>query len=81
MRMMNKVLPTLSLMMFVSAVGSTRVQAQAFEGALTFLAHGKDGDKTITEWVKGTNTRYDFPRVTRSSSARRRCGPPPVQKQ
>jgi hypothetical protein len=60
MRMMNKVLPTLSLMMLVSAVGSTRVQAQAFEGTLTFLAHGKDGDKIITEWVKGTNTRYDF---------------------
>ena len=24
------------------------------------MAHGADGDKTITEWVKGTDTRYDF---------------------
>ncbi len=36
------------------------LRAQAFEGTLTFLVHGVDGDKTITEWVKPPQTRYDF---------------------
>ena len=48
----------------LGAAMAAPVQAQAFEGTLTFVAHGKDGDKTITEWVKGSSTRYDFSGAT-----------------
>lgn len=59
MRAMMRALSTL-LVVTVSG-GTVRVlQAQAFEGTLTFRARGDDGDKTITEWVKGTSIRYDY---------------------
>jgi hypothetical protein len=59
MRSMKWNLPLLPIMLMALAdVGP--VEAQAFEGTLTFVAHGVDGDKTITEWVKGSDTRYDF---------------------
>jgi len=59
MRTLRKALP-LSFMVLLLGLAGTPVQAQAFEGTLTFVARGVDGDKTITEWVKGTDTRYDF---------------------
>lgn len=59
MRAMKKALP-LSFMVLLHAVSGPPLQAQEFEGTLTFVARGADGDKTITEWVKGTETRYDF---------------------
>ena len=59
MRTLRKALPW-SFMLLLATLGLTPLQAQEFEGTLTFLARGADGDKTITEWVKGTDTRYDF---------------------
>jgi len=64
MRTTNKVLPAMSLVIMLSAAGSAPAQAQAFEGTLTFMARGEDGDKTITEWVRGSDTRYDFAGAT-----------------
>lgn len=49
-----------ALLFLLAAAAGPSLQAQAFEGTLTFVARGQDGDKTITEWVKGTSTRYDF---------------------
>lgn len=60
MRTMSRVLPSLSFMLVLAVSGAPRLEAQAFEGTLTFVARGVDGEKTITEWVKGTDTRYDF---------------------
>ena len=59
MRAMIRALPTL-LVVIVSGGAGRVLQAQAFEGTLTFRARGDDGDKTITEWVKGTSIRYDY---------------------
>ena len=59
MRTLRKALPW-SFMLLLATLGGMPLQAQAFEGTLTFVARGADGDKTITEWVKGTDTRYDF---------------------
>jgi hypothetical protein len=60
MRAMIRALPALLLMLFVSSATGRVLQAQAFEGTLTFRARGDDGDKTITEWVKGASIRYDY---------------------
>ncbi len=60
MRAMNTAMSSLSFLLLLAAFGAPRLEAQAFEGTLTFVAHGLDGDKTITEWVKGSDTRYDF---------------------
>jgi hypothetical protein len=57
---MPRILTALTAMPLLCAIGGTPLQAQAFEGTLTFIARGVDGDKTITEWVKGPETRYDF---------------------
>jgi hypothetical protein len=57
---MSRLLAALPALALLSAVSMTPLQAQAFEGTLTFIARGVDGDKTITEWVKGPQTRYDF---------------------
>jgi len=59
MRATKKALP-MAFMLLLHAISGTPLQAQEFEGTLTFVARGADGDKTITEWVKGTETRYDF---------------------
>lgn len=59
MRAMIRVLPAL-LAVTVSNGAVHALQAQAFEGTLTFRARGDDGDKTITEWAKGTSVRYDY---------------------
>ncbi len=59
MRAMTRSLLALLVVMVSSATGRV-LQAQAFEGTLTFRARGDDGDKTITEWVKGTSIRYDY---------------------
>jgi len=59
MRATSKSLP-LAFMLLLHGIGGPPLQAQEFEGTLTFVARGADGDKTITEWVKGTETRYDF---------------------
>jgi len=59
MRAIIGVLPAL-LVVTVSTGAGRALQAQAFEGTLTYRVHGDDGDKTITEWVKGMNIRYDY---------------------
>ena len=60
MRRLHWALPSLSFPMLLAMFGAAPLRAQAFEGTLTFVAHGVDGDKIITEWVKGSDTRYDF---------------------
>lgn len=59
MRAMMRVLPAVVVLLVSGGTGRV-LQAQAFEGTLTFRARGDDGDKTITEWVKGSDTRFDF---------------------
>ena len=59
MRAMIRLLP--ALLVVTASTGARQVlRAQAFEGTLTFRARGDDGDKTITEWAKGTSVRYDY---------------------
>jgi hypothetical protein len=60
MRTLKRALPSVSILLLLAVIGAAPLAAQAFEGTLTFVAHGVDGDKTITEWVKGSDTRYDF---------------------
>lgn len=59
MRPTKGVLPILGFVLVFTAVG-VPAQAQAFEGTLTFTTNGEQGPGTITQWVKGTNIRYDF---------------------
>ena len=59
MRVMMRALPAVLVVIVASGTGRV-LQAQAFEGTLTFRARGDDGEKTITEWVRGASLRYDY---------------------
>jgi hypothetical protein len=60
MRTMNPVILPLLLAGLSAGLLPSAAGAQAFEGTLTFAVHSKDGTRSIMEWVKGGETRYDM---------------------
>jgi hypothetical protein len=60
MRSTNSFLLSLVVAGLSGAALPLNARAQAFEGTLTFTVPGRDGARSIMEWVKGDQARYDM---------------------